>query len=239
MDVLSDISEMSRPPVGIPSHELALHEALDRQVPNLFPPGKGRSVFIVREPELGFGRPDAIILTISATALQSFMNTGLRLPSLNAARSLSGEASNVTIKYARTLARDVERSGWSHRALARSASMVTDSVAVEAKISEWRRAIRQATGYRVGTSRAAILVPARVGALVERRNLESHGIGLLTEQFRRIQWSVEAPPSEISICHRAWLIELLLRGLESGTAHRSAASANRTSESRQATTRLR
>lgn len=102
-----------------------------------------------------------------------------------------------------------------------AAGMVADAVAVEAKLSEWRRAIRQAAGYRVGAGRAAILVPARVGALVEARNLETHGIGLLTEDSARIHWSVAAPYAATSISHRAWLVELLLRGLDSNTAHRS------------------
>lgn len=159
-------------------------------------------------------------MTLSSSALNAFRTSGLRLPSLNAARGLIGAGSNVTDKHARALARDLERAGWTQRAMTQAAGMVADSVAVEAKLSEWRRAIRQAAGYRVGAGRAAILVPVRVGALVEARNLESHGIGLLTEDSARIRWSVAAPYSETSISHRVWLLELLLRGLESNTAHR-------------------
>lgn len=221
MEDIGALSETSRPPVGVPIHEIVLHDALGRQFGRLFSPGAGRSVFVLREPELGFGRPDAIVLTLSSSALEAFRSKGLRLPSLNAAKSLVGAGSSLTDKHARALARDLERNGWTARDLARAAGMVADSVAVEAKLSEWRRAIRQAAGYRVGAGRAAVLLPSRVAALVDVRNLESHGIGLLAEDRGRISWSVVAPRSDTSTSHRAWLVELLLRGLDSGTAQRS------------------
>ena len=215
------ISATSRPPVGVPIHEVALHDAIDRQFSRLFAPGAGRSVFLVSEPELGFGRPDAVLLTLSVTSLNSFLRRGLRLPSLNAAKSLAGAGTSLTDKHARALARQLERIGWSERALKDAGGAITDSLAVEAKLAEWRRAIRQAAGYRVGAGRSAVLLPARVGALVDDRNLASHGVGLLVEDRGRVEWSVPAPRTEIGVSHRAWLLELLIRGLESGTAHRA------------------
>ena len=159
------ISTTSRPPVGVPIHEVALQEAIGRQFSRLFAPGAGRSVFFITEPELGFGRPDAVLLTLSVSSLNAFLRRGLRLPSLNAAKSLAGGGTNLTDKHARSLARQLERSGWSERALKDAGGVITDSLAVEAKLAEWRRATRQAAGYRVGAGRSVVLLPARVGAL--------------------------------------------------------------------------
>lgn len=222
--MLEDVGAMgatSRPPVGVPTHELVLHDALDRQFSRMFKPGAGRSVFLLSEPELGFGRPDALLVTLSVASLNTFLRRGLRLPSLNAAKSLAGAGTSLTDKHARALARQLERAGWSGRTLKDAGGLITDSLAVEAKLAEWRRAIRQAAGYRIGAGRSAVLLPARVGALVEERNLASHGVGLMVEDRGRIEWKVPAPRAEIGLSHRAWLLELLIRGLESGTAHRA------------------
>lgn len=223
MDVSEDVDALgsrSRPPVGIPIHEIVLYEALDRHAARLFPPGAGRSTYIITEPELGFGRPDAILLTISSVSLSAFRRRGLRLPSLNAAKSLSGEGSSLTERHARTLSRDLERAGWSEHDLRMASGMVADALAVEAKLGEWRRAIRQAAAYRVGTGRSAVLLPGHVGDRVDVRNLETHSVGLLLEEDRSIRWKLAAPRSEVSVSRRAWLTELLLRGLDSDAAHR-------------------
>lgn len=218
---VEDFGRTSRPPVGVPIQELSLHAALDRQFGRLFRPGVGRSVFILSEPELGFGRPDGVIIVASSTSLAAFQRRKLRLPSLNAAKSLAGAGTSLTERRSRTLARDLEHAGWSERDLREAAQIIADSLAVEAKLSEWRRAIRQSTTYRIGTGRAAVLLPAHISAFVDERNLESHGVGLLVEQQGHIKWSVAAPRATISISHRAWLVELLLRGFDNGTAHRA------------------
>lgn len=221
LDDVDAVSATSRPPVGVPIHEVALHNALDRQFSRLFAPGGGRSAFVLSEPELGFGRPDAILMSVSPSSLDAFRRRGLRLPSLSAAKSLAGAGTNLTEKHARTLARDLARNGWTEQALRDAGGLIADSLAVEAKLAEWRRAIRQAAGYRIGAGRSAVLLPARIRSLVDERNLNSHGVGLMVEDRGRIQWSVAAPRAEISVSHRAWLLELLIRGLESGTAHRA------------------
>lgn len=223
MDDSEDVEALgsrSRPPVGVPIHEIALYEALDRCAARVFSPGAGRSTYFVSEPELGYGRPDAILLTISPASLSGFRRRELRLPSLNAAKSLTGEGSSLTERHARTLSRDLERAGWSERDLRWAAHMVADALAVEAKLSDWRRAIRQAAAYRVGTGRSAVLLPGHVGDRVDVRNLETHGVGLLLEDDRSVQWKLAAPRTEVSVSRRAWLVELLLRGLDSGAAHR-------------------
>lgn len=215
------LSAASRSPVGVPTHELVLHSALKVQFSNLVRPGGGRSLFLMAEPELGFGRPDALMLTVSPAALEAFRRRGLRLPTLNAALTLSGEQTSLTDMYSQSLARKLVKQGWSQRNLLHSGGLVTDSLAVEAKLSEWRRAIRQAAAYRVGAGRAAVLLPEKVTQNVDQRNLEAHGIGLMSSGPRRIEWLVPAPRHELSIGHRAWLVELLLRGLEDGSAQRA------------------
>lgn len=219
-EALDPLGAASRPAVGVPTHELALHNALNSQFGHLFRPGAGRSVFLVQEAELGLGRPDALILTVSAYGLESFAQRGLRLPSLAAAKSLMGDSSNVSKKHSRHLSRRLEESGWTNQNLKQAASLVHDAIAIEAKMSDWKAAIRQASRYKVSVGRAAILLPHRVGALVESRNLEAHGLGLLVEDQRRIRWAVPAPVSAADSTQRAWLLELLIRGLEDGGAQR-------------------
>lgn len=213
------LSASSRPPVGVPIQEAVLHSALKEHHRKLFPPGVGRSTFFLSEPELGFGRPDALILTVSKSALSAFRRTGLRLPSLSAAKSLAGVGSGNSERYDRALARDLSRSGWTAADLIAAGKIIHDSIAVEAKLNEWRRAIRQASTYRIGAGRAAVLLPDRVSTNVDLRNLEAHEVGLLLSKNGKITWSVAAQPGPLSPSHRAWLLELLLRDLDSGILH--------------------
>lgn len=220
-ETFEPLGTASRPAVGVPTHELALHKALNSQFGRLFRPGSGRSVFLLQEAELGFGRPDGLVLAVSAIGLKSFVQRGLRLPSLAAARSLTGDSSNVSEKHSRHLLRRLEEAGWTNRDLVQAAALVHDAIAIEAKMSDWKAAIRQASRYKVGAGRAAVLLPHRIGTLVEPRNLLAHGVGLLVEERQKIQWATPAPSSEASPAQRAWLLELLIRGLENGEAQRA------------------
>lgn len=221
-----------RPMVGIPKHETVLHDALKQQFGMLFPPGSGRSTFIIPEPDLGFGRPDALLVTIAPRGLEAFRNQNLRLSSLNAAKSIIGFPGNLSGSYSRALVKDLERAGWTDKALIAAGQLIHDSLAVEAKLNDWRRAIRQASAYRVGAGRASILVPVRVSKLVNPRNLDIHQIGLLADNGQEIAWRLDAPRANISISHRAWLLELLLRGIEDGSAQRATCSLNNAKASR-------
>lgn len=152
----------SRAAVGVPKQEVVLHRAMQRDALRLMRPGLGRSTFLLLEPSLEFGRPDGVLITASSSALRSFKRKGLRLPSLTAAKSLMGAPTNVTSRRERSLANELRRQGWNEHYMTSSARIVHDSIALEAKMADWRKAVRQATQYRLGTARTAIIVPNRV-----------------------------------------------------------------------------
>lgn len=235
----SGATSVNRPPVGSPIHEIALHDAIANRALSILRPGPGRSLYLLVEPELGFGRPDAILLVLSATALATFRQRQLRLPSLTAARSLGEESHGVTVDHARALSRALRQAGWDDSALRVSGNMIHDALAIEAKMSEWRRAIRQATAYRLGTGRSAVLLPEPVARRVDQRNLAVHGVGLLAQSHNALEWITESPRREISMSSRAWLVELLLRGLDDGSAYSATASRKIVSASRKETSLAR
>lgn len=202
-------------------HELALHHALRANGGRLFRPGPGRSAFLIEEPEIGFGRPDAIIVIVSASALQAFRKLDLRLPSLTAARSLEADSTiGVSVGHSRSLVKGLVRDGWNEKALIAAGRLLFDSVSVEAKMSDWKRAIRQATGYRLGTQQSAVLMPQSQVKNIQPVNLDYHGIGLLQESAGRVEWVTRPKRSNLDMPGRAWLVELLIRGLADGSAYK-------------------
>jgi hypothetical protein len=232
------LSVVSRPKIAQPIHELALHRALDSNATNLFRPGPGRSMFLMQEPQIGFGVPDAVLVQISSVGLRNFRQHGLRLPSLASARSLFAEdASGLTPQHSRTLVRSLIRAGWTREILISSSALLHDSLSVEAKLTDWKRAIRQANNYRVGTNKSAVLMPQSQVKNIDSVNLEYHGIGLMQEINGRIEWVALPRSTPMAPAAKAWLIELLLRGLENGTAHTFSARRNSSSASLNDSTR--
>jgi hypothetical protein len=217
--------------VGVPTHELALHKALALNFASIVSSGSGRSAFLITEPQLGFGRPDGIVLTMSSRALTRVTESGLRLPSLDAAKSLIGASSSLSQSHSRQLSRNLQRNGWTRSDVLRHADYVGQAVAIEAKMTDWKKAIRQAAIYRLGTGSAAILLPRRVVPLVNDENLAAHGIGLISEHENDLTWISHPRSTLVSASHRAWLVELLLRGLETRTAYRATQSRNIRTES--------
>ena len=205
----------ARAAVGVPIHEVVLHELLAKNHFTVLRPGSGRKTYFLAEPELAFGRPDAIVLSMSPNALLKFRTRGLRIPTLASAQCLASEGTNVSKSHAHRLTREMRTMGWNPDLLRVAADLVVDAIAIEAKVSDWRRGIRQATTYRVGVGRSALLVPQRIEHLVSESNLIAHEVGLLVERGSRIAWVRQAPPTHTMTSQRAWLVELLLRQLDS------------------------
>lgn len=236
----SAVKSVSKPRIAQPIHELVLHHALDLNAMSLFRPGPGRSLYLIEEPEIGYGRPDAILVQINSGGLERIRKNGLRLPSLASARSLvAQQESGVTPQHSRALVRSLIREGWSRELLIASSHLLHDSLAVEAKLTDWKRAIRQANGYRLGTHKSAVLMPQSQIKNIEAINLDYHGIGLMQQVGGRVEWVASPKSSELSPAARSWLIELLLRGLEAGTAHTFSARRNNDSDSVRDSTRAR
>ena len=215
--------------VGQPTHERALTDALASSIARLFPSGPGRSTYIIFEPELGRGRPDAIAVHVSSAALAAVMRQGLRLPHLTASRAALAvdhtDGLGVTGTYGRALRSRIRTAGWTESRASAVSGLVVDSLAIEAKMKDWRRALRQVAAFRAYAHRAALLVPESVADRVEPVGLDVYQAGLLVELAGQAEWRREAPRQDLDPAASAWLVELLMRGLESGTAYRASSSA--------------
>jgi hypothetical protein len=213
-------------PVGVPTHELALMSALARDMWRLDRPGPGRVNFVLFEAEVGAGRPDAVVLTVSRNSLEKFRATGLRIPTPTASRALTDTADSslgISVQYARSLRRRLEAEGWTSREFQQGAAIIHDSLAIEAKVSDWSRALRQVAKFQPTTHRSAILMPEMAATRVPRPTIEKNGIGLLAESHGRTEWMTPAVGQDLSPQRRLWLLELLLRGLDAGVAYNPSA----------------
>lgn len=220
-----DETAVSRPHVGVPIHEQELVDAFLKRARSLILPGAGRSVYVVEEPELGgAGRPDLVFVTMAATTLRKHQQSGLRLSSQASARLLDsqvgGSSREVSPSYASNLRRELAVQGWTRADAEYLASMVTDTFAVEAKIRDWRRAMHQVARFRRMFDRSAILMPQRELPPETWRSLDFYRCGLLFRDGSRFDW-VREPATEMPpMWSRLWLLELLLRGLDSGRAYK-------------------
>lgn len=216
--------------VGVPVHETALTNLLARRAGALFPPGGGRSSWLILEPQTGFGIPDVLIVHASMTAVSALRSRGLRLPTLSAARVLANGASSaagVSPRYAQSLLLRSRREGWTSSAIRATESVVADSLAIEVKLSDARRALQQLSKFRVSAHRAALCMPLDTSHRASRQTLARFGAGLLTADGSRISWEQPARYNQIPTFRRLWLAELLLRSLETDSAYRLSASRNR------------
>lgn len=210
--------------VGIPIHETLLVEAAVKFLPRLFPPGAGRSLYVLREPEVGAGRPDVVALHVSPGGLTSHLERRPPIPHSTAAKSLHDTSDDgsfgVEKPYGRRLRRSMIESGWSAREIAAAAALVHDSLAIEVKLRDWRRAVRQAAKFSPLVARSALLLPG-TAAEPTAASLDFYSLGLLQADPRaRVRWVKNAPPQTLPPYARLWLLELLARGLRDGSAQR-------------------
>ncbi len=223
--------------VGVPTHERLLTEAFLGQVSTVVRSGPGRSLYVLEEADLGAGRPDIIVLTISSTALNSFRESQLRLTSPVAARALdvnlSADELGVTRSYAMELRRNLQRQGWSRVDTARLSRAVHDSLAIEAKVRDWRSAVRQVAKFRRLFHRSAVLMPERALPIESSKSLEFYGCGVIFQRRNTdFSWERFPRPGSPPTWTRIWLLELLVRGLEDGSAYKLSASRKLASASR-------
>lgn len=210
--------------MGVPIHETALVRAVASRMRTLSPPGPGRSLFIIFEPDIGLGRPDLVVLSISAQALRAYIERGLRLPSLAAAKVLVGGPDarhlGVSSAYARSLFKQLQKSGWTRRAVSASQNAVHASLSIEVKVRDWRRALRQVTKFRFATDSSAIALPDSQTPLVNASSLDRYGIGLIAVGNNKAEWREHPAPRTPNAEQSLWLLETLLRGLDEGRAYR-------------------
>lgn len=223
---LTDFSGLGRGTgsrVGEPRQELALTNALALSLPRLFRPRPGRTSFVLFEPEIGRGRPDAVVVQMSSAALQSFRRRHLRVPHLTAARSLVVSASHgelgISQSYLRQLRTAEFSADWSDTAILHASGLIRDSLAIEAKVKDWRRGLRQVAAFRPYAHRSALLLPDPVAQRLDSSGLAVYTSGLMSERGGQVEWLHPAPRRELDAGVSLWLLELIIRGLEDGSTH--------------------
>lgn len=211
--------------VGVPTHERVLTEAFIRDASKIVKPGPGRTAFVIEEPELGAGRPDVVVVCVSVGALESFRRSGLRLSSPNSAKVIDpmvgDDGLGVTRSHARQIHRETMALGWSPQKASHYAGILADSIGIEAKMKDWRQAIRQAARFRRFFHRSAVLMPTRDISNELEKSLDFYGCGLMSLDDATLTWERRPSSRTPATWERLWLLELLLRGLDKGTAYKS------------------
>ena len=189
---------------------------------SLFAPGPGRSLYLVEEVEVGYGRPDLLALVASPAALQTAIASGVRVPTRSAAHLLGDPASTggLDASYARTMRRRLEAAGWSAAKVSQFAGVVHRSVAVEIKVKDWRRALDQAAKLQRTAGEVVIAAPTAVATRIPAAVGDRYGFGLLAIQEKHPVWLRQPRAQNLSIGGRVWLTELLLRAYESDSIQR-------------------
>lgn len=195
--------------VGQAIHELALTDALRRSSERLLPPGPGRSAVVIPEVAIGRGRPDVLVVVVSMTSLKAYLSTGLRVETLTHARALVAGASSSTARGGKSL-KNAGRA-WTDAEVRRYSKSVFDSLAVEAKMKDWKQAIRQASRFRHLAHRAAIMLPDGVVLNRVEPYLDTYDLGFIGFSRSRPAWCVSASKSELRPGNALWLLELAAR----------------------------
>lgn len=136
-------------------------------------PGRGYGLIVLDEVELGVGRPDVVILSLSGAALRAWIDRGLRLQNWTEARVLAGAidprervSAAVGHEHVRVIERRLRFRGWDGRALRPA---VREAYLLEAKVTDWRTGLVQLTHRQLfqlrraspaGVSRATRPAPA-------------------------------------------------------------------------------
>lgn len=217
-----------RTKIGFPTGEQLLVDRLVESGMQLLPPGRGRRLFVVPEVASERGRADLVLLVSNSLAAARFIQSGVAFRNETecflAAQLVEGWTTNpaalahrlgVTRAYVQAVQRSMASRGLSARIVGIAARVVTDSLVIEAKQSDWRAALAQAIRYRSMSFRVAIAVPQRVAARVDRDFLYSTNMGLVAVDGSTVPtWIRKPPKGNPGLSARLWLAEQLRRALE-------------------------
>lgn len=214
-------NETLRNRVGVPFAERAITDALAVHARALFPPRSGRSLYLLREVEIGIGRPDLLLLVASPRRVEARREAGLRLGNLTEAEILGAArndySSRHTLSHRRAVLARLADRGWvSGQKTVRIplGPVVADSLIIEAKVADWGRGIVQLSRSRWLSHRAALAISATLNHRVRRTALRANGLGLLLLAGDEPRWQVAAPRRSLSVGADLWLTELLIRSGE-------------------------
>lgn len=227
--------------VGVPIQEAVLTGRLLGAAGQLFRPGSGRTSWLLLEPKTGFGIPDALVITASESAVSAYVRRQLRLPSVSAARALtntSAGTSGLSEPYARSLRKELEEAGWDSRAIGKTASIIHDSLAIEVKLRDARRALQQINKFRVSANRTALVMPETAARHISTTTLGRLGAGLIVAEPESFRWHLTPQYQAIDLYRQLWLTELLVRGIETDQAYKLSAARKVRIDSEIAATRL-
>lgn len=87
-----------------------------------------------------------------------------------------------------------------------------ETLAVELKLRNWKRAVEQALLYQLCADRVFIALPTRASSRVDPELLRQHGIGLIavSDSFRCLQIVPALPSTVVRGHYRDTYIEMLL-----------------------------
>jgi hypothetical protein len=220
-EVLNDESNPTRPPVGVPIWEQALTDRASEYIYDLVRPGVGRQLFVIPEADIGAGRPDLLVLSVSPRALANHLANGPRVPTLvSAGVALGEDPLPVSQSYQRTISRVLAELGISQDQARQAAGIVGASLAIEVKVRDWQRALGQAVKYRPIAGATALALPQRAAARVPAERLHRYGTGVISlSDDSPPQWRNYPLPGVTTPTNSLWLLELLSRAIETGAVY--------------------
>ena len=201
-------SAHSKRRVGQPTHETALTESLIRHAPRVLSPGSGRSLVVIPEATIGRGRPDALIIVVSKASVTSYISSGLSIRTLTHAHALASTFAESSDQVYKKM-----NSAWTAATFQRFSIAVVDSLAVEAKIKDWKQAVRQASRFKHLTNRAAIMLPGTSIMIRAEPYLKAYDLGYIDFKKDTPVWGLTANKSQLKPANALWLLELAAREL--------------------------
>ena len=206
--------------VGLPTVERALTDLLGQHAATMIDVRDSDRLLYLPEVPFPGGRPDGLLIVVSSAGLAERRRAGLRLASLTHAQILESHLtvtpSGYSPSWVARVSKQLRADGWltrDHRARP-VGRLIQASLAVEAKMSDWRRGVRQLCRTRWMVNMAALLLPSEVQHRASRTLLRHNRIGLIVAHGDSLRWQVTAPNMALRPAGDLWLSELAARALE-------------------------
>ena len=206
--------------VGQPVAEAVLTERLLDAALSLIKRPPQTSLVCIEDAELGTGRPDLLIMALEMDDLRERRRICQRIPNLAHARVLGAAHAGTRAPYSdghvRKLTCRLVDMGWvdDEGAVRETASLITSSLVVEAKVSDWRKGIGQLLRYQWSAHQAALLIPRKIAHRVPPQMLRHNSLGLIATDCGATEFVVDAPEVPLSWVAQQWVAELAIRSLD-------------------------
>ena len=196
-----------------------LAAALDAGIPV----GRRGCPMLLREPELPVGCPDALLLYARAKGASVFRGyepttrhlrllhqiwlcRGVRIEELGRLVSLTTRATDRLVRELVSF-KLVVRTGSYVRARAIDLIFsLSGIVAIEAKVSDWRKGLRQSLSNLWFASESYLLVPSGVGGTALHAEAKELGVGVVRFDGRRCLRSLRPMRQSLPVSYGSWLV---------------------------------